>query len=279
MRTTREHEALVRGILDNPDDDARRLVYSDWLEEHGDAVRAEFIRASVRLAGLRPKVKGRAALEARVKELEKAHQKGWLDAIGLGQKRPGTKFRRGFIEEAYYLAPSAFFGDAAALFRWHPVRRLTLHASQVDDLDDERLHDLASVPELARLDELYLWDQQSPSAEGWRALFHSPHLANLTTLAVINSSLYEDGVEGLVASPHLAGLTRLDLGHCQFGVAGARALLASPHLRRLEFLYIDECFYGDEDGEDEVLADLEKRFGDGLLFETIEETEYGEGGA
>ena len=37
-------EALFRGILDNPEDDVPRLVFADWLEEHGEADRAEFIR-------------------------------------------------------------------------------------------------------------------------------------------------------------------------------------------------------------------------------------------
>lgn len=40
--------ALLRGILANPDDDLRRLVYADWLDDHGttdaDKARAEFIR-------------------------------------------------------------------------------------------------------------------------------------------------------------------------------------------------------------------------------------------
>jgi uncharacterized protein (TIGR02996 family) len=39
-----EEEALVAAIADAPADDAPRLVYADWLEEHGDVVRARFIR-------------------------------------------------------------------------------------------------------------------------------------------------------------------------------------------------------------------------------------------
>lgn len=43
-------EAILAAILDAPDDDAVRLVYADWLEENGEADRAEFIRVQVRLA-------------------------------------------------------------------------------------------------------------------------------------------------------------------------------------------------------------------------------------
>src|SRR5262245_3270462 len=43
---TPEERALVRGLLEGPDDRARRLVYADWLEEHGgaDRARSEFLR-------------------------------------------------------------------------------------------------------------------------------------------------------------------------------------------------------------------------------------------
>lgn len=37
-------DALLRRILEDPADDSARLVYADWLEEQGDADRAEFIR-------------------------------------------------------------------------------------------------------------------------------------------------------------------------------------------------------------------------------------------
>jgi uncharacterized protein (TIGR02996 family) len=36
--------AFLRDILANPADEARRLIYADWLEDHGDPDRAEFIR-------------------------------------------------------------------------------------------------------------------------------------------------------------------------------------------------------------------------------------------
>ena len=32
-----ERDALLRGIIDDPDDDAPRLVYADWLDENGEA--------------------------------------------------------------------------------------------------------------------------------------------------------------------------------------------------------------------------------------------------
>ncbi len=37
-------DALYRAILDEPGDVLRRLVFADWLEEHGQLERAEFVR-------------------------------------------------------------------------------------------------------------------------------------------------------------------------------------------------------------------------------------------
>jgi uncharacterized protein (TIGR02996 family) len=45
-----DDDALVQSIFDNPDTDAPRRVYADWLEEHGQEERAEFIRVQCELA-------------------------------------------------------------------------------------------------------------------------------------------------------------------------------------------------------------------------------------
>jgi uncharacterized protein (TIGR02996 family) len=41
---TTDRDALLAAILAAPADDAPRLVYADWLDEHGEGDRAEFIR-------------------------------------------------------------------------------------------------------------------------------------------------------------------------------------------------------------------------------------------
>lgn len=45
-----DREALLSSIITNPDDDVARLVYADWLQEHGEEDRAEFIRVQIELA-------------------------------------------------------------------------------------------------------------------------------------------------------------------------------------------------------------------------------------
>ncbi|AWM37853.1 hypothetical protein GobsT_41090 [Gemmata obscuriglobus] len=43
-------DLLLRAVLNDPEDDTARLVYADWLIEHGDRKRGEFIRGQVEAA-------------------------------------------------------------------------------------------------------------------------------------------------------------------------------------------------------------------------------------
>ena len=45
-----EADALLGAIFDHPDDDTPRLVYADWLQEHGHEDYAQFIRLSVQIS-------------------------------------------------------------------------------------------------------------------------------------------------------------------------------------------------------------------------------------
>src|SRR4051812_24479251 len=41
-----DHAAFIAAILADPEDDLRRLIYADWLDERGD-VRGDFIRSQI----------------------------------------------------------------------------------------------------------------------------------------------------------------------------------------------------------------------------------------
>ena len=72
-------EALLRAILDAPEDDAPRLVYADWLDEHGDDARAAFIRAQVELARLAPDDPNRTRIVQTERTLLNANRAAWTD--------------------------------------------------------------------------------------------------------------------------------------------------------------------------------------------------------
>jgi uncharacterized protein (TIGR02996 family) len=91
-----DDEAFLRAIGAAPADDAPRLVYADWLEERGDAARAEFIRVQCELARPGGERGRRTELRLRERELLQTHGHAWASPF-----RPACdnwEFRRGFVE-------------------------------------------------------------------------------------------------------------------------------------------------------------------------------------
>lgn len=85
-----DEAALLAAILAHPDEDTPRLMFADWLQEHGQPDRAEFIRLQC------DPTAGEAA-ENRAAELEERNRVKWL--AGLPQFVGARwEFRRGFPE-------------------------------------------------------------------------------------------------------------------------------------------------------------------------------------
>lgn len=112
-----EHEAFLDAIIADPADDTPRLMYADWLEERGNAERAEFIRVQIQLAEQerihradveavdRQQVLGRISrdgatilrtvselaledLRRRERELLEAHGKAWVQELLASIRSP-----------------------------------------------------------------------------------------------------------------------------------------------------------------------------------------------
>lgn len=106
---TSDYDALLAAILDNPADDAPRLVFSDWLEEHGEGERAEFIRVQCRIAEMEATGKGmyREVIPLRRHERELWLKNGciWLAGtplVGMDsivEQDNRVIWRRGFVAE------------------------------------------------------------------------------------------------------------------------------------------------------------------------------------
>jgi uncharacterized protein (TIGR02996 family) len=112
-------DAFLRAILAAPDDDTLRLVYADWLEEHGDP-RSEFIRIQIALAHEPADSPGRPPMEARERQLLECHQDAWLGALRPLLAR--WTFRRGFLDEI--AVPAAVYLRYARLPCPATVRRV-----------------------------------------------------------------------------------------------------------------------------------------------------------
>jgi uncharacterized protein (TIGR02996 family) len=256
-------DELLRDVVAHPDDDTPRLVCADWLDEHGQAARAEFIRVQCRLAALPERHPERAALRAREAELHASHSKAWCR--GLPQWVWGhCQFRRGFVDRVEATL-AQFLKGAAKLRRLAPVREVRIrdadqglevlgspHLASLTELHlgstgigDEGATALASSPSLTGLSALTLGNE-GIGPEGTAALASSPNLANLTVLDLgSNVRVGDEGAIALAGSPHLANLTVLRLAHAGIGPAGATPLASSPHLRKLSVLDLGLNSIGD----------------------------------
>lgn len=114
-------EALLRGVLEAPSDDAPRLVYADWLEERGEAERAEYIRSKIRWPHRADHVEYMRGNAVGCPVLE------WPDSMAsiCGTREYQPEWHRGFIRRVH-MPTDAFLARAAALFAAHPITAVRL---------------------------------------------------------------------------------------------------------------------------------------------------------
>ena len=239
-------EAFMLAIVESPDDDGLRLIYADWLDDHGQADRSEFIRAQVELARLPNDLR----MGVRRRELE-ARQGHLLRERGQEWARPfrglvaGLNFWRGFVE-AVSARPDVFLEHADAWFQAAPLRQVRFQAAMLQLAQPHVVHPssvpllrrLAASPHLARLSALdftrsYLGD------DGVEILAASPRLGRLDSLGLSSNEVGNRGVAALASSPNLSGLTHLELGANHVGQDGGRVLAFSQHVQRL--VCLDFC--------------------------------------
>ncbi|MBX3398620.1 MAG: TIGR02996 domain-containing protein [Gemmataceae bacterium] len=149
-----DRDAFIAAIAANPQEDAPRLAFADWIEEQGDATRAGFIRDQVRLARMKPGSEEAKALFRRTADTLKANLPAWIQNVcaAFGQPvewKPGNArdhglpirmdcavtlrgfsqavFERGFLEQVFIdTRPTGDGTPLGALLREHPVTRLRL---------------------------------------------------------------------------------------------------------------------------------------------------------
>jgi uncharacterized protein (TIGR02996 family) len=201
-----DESALLAAILAQPEEDTPRLVYADWLDEHGDAAgraRAEFIRLQIELARSGLTDRRRKGAEDRCLALSREHHEAWLApfrAACADEPIAGT-FRRGFIGDISGLTrlPSRFPAIAAVC----PVQRVDIEFGWAAHTPSAQA--MADCPELARVRRMEC--RRFPGDFGATALA-SPHLTGLHTL-YLQWGWLEDGVELASRSPVAQSLRHL----------------------------------------------------------------------
>lgn len=220
-------DAFLAAIVAAPGEDLPRLVYADWLDEHGDPDRAEFIRLQIALAREGAADDRLHAGVARAKELLAANKPRWEipDLHGV------QSFRRGFVE-SLQVSTDEFIAHADRIGQSAPVIGLRLvNAGPFLDA-------LYRVPWLSRLEELDLTNNLG--SRHWLGdLLAAVPLPNLRALELRNNVLFADEVRMIAGrAPTLPRLTRLNLSGNPVSDEGVGVLAENSNFAGLKELIV-----------------------------------------
>jgi uncharacterized protein (TIGR02996 family) len=265
---TTDDRAFLRGIMSNPAELTAWLVYADWLDEHDDPARAEFIRVQCERARLPEDSPQRRGLLEREEALFRRHGDAWLGP--WERLHPEATFERGFLTglsiRYYARVPLGELAEAVAPYlrhlekltlEWNTLTTGLLEALAADPprnlsaLEVRRcrrgnaaVKAVAGFPRLARLTRVRMTeDHIGPAA--LKSLAKASCLESVRALDLSYNPLGASGANTLAGCPRLDRLTTLHLNGANVGDAGAAALSASPHLAALTTLGLRHNNIGD----------------------------------
>jgi uncharacterized protein (TIGR02996 family) len=206
-----DEDALLAAICADPADDTARLVFADFLQEHGGPVEsawAMFVRAHLRL-GTGVETTGDVPI---VQRLSKTY---WLQRFAerlgfpVGCAVALEDWQRGFPNEVAAEYP-------VARERWAAlVARVPFQRVRIGGIEDEAVEDLVTWPRLERLTalDLTIWDgtliERSLSARGVAALARCPALRGLESLRLSYLEVTDRVADLILSSRYLTGLRSL----------------------------------------------------------------------
>ena len=230
-----DEKALLAAIRAEPDNDAPRLVYADWLDDHANHDRAEFIRLECEIHALltpegdapdeweQPRFR---SLEDRAGELWNANTGRWFPGLTTSTQEVETS--RGFPQHIT-LSARRFIEHGDKIFAVAPT---------IEDVLLDRLGRntpaLAACPALAHVRDLTFFETPFRAREA-EQFFASPHLSNLRSFDIgfTDPQMGPRGAQALVGCRSLGPLERLDISNHAVYDEGATALLNSERLAGL----------------------------------------------
>lgn len=268
-----EVRSFFRAIKENPDDDAPRLIFADWLQEQGDdatAARGEYLRLCVLRHRLSSDDANYSLLKRREGELFTEHRWMWLGPLRDAAR--AWAFERGMIQiavQAEQLTTSETFltphfvelnkGLRVELRKWaRTAAALWIDALKISEIQYPHINDLVYLSLLSQVNRLDLSGNthQTGITLLFRAL-RAQQLPFLTHLALERCWLDHDRLHSLSRCEQLARLHCLDLRRNRLDDDDARLLAESPHLTKGTTLLLQHNRFTTEG-----IALLRQAFGD-----------------
>jgi uncharacterized protein (TIGR02996 family) len=271
-------EAFLQAIREDPEDDAPRLIYADWLDEHGEAERAEFIRVQCELEHMAPADPRYPDLHVRQLEMLAEYERAWLG--DWADRLVRWEFKGGLLH-AVTITPEVFLFHGNDLFARHPVQRVAFVNERGVSLPEDVVREVVAAPAMSlvralevsgcRRDEP-MWGMYGGevATNAWlTALAGADHVTRLEELNLTGGTrtgrepLNLEAWRSFCATAHLRTLRSLDLSDA-YGdqedpgqlVQVASLLGEAAFGRELRFLSFEGCFITDE-----IVREIEKALG------------------
>jgi uncharacterized protein (TIGR02996 family) len=237
-----DEDALLAAIAAHPEEDTPRLMYADWLDEHGQPLRAEFIRVQIELAQKehlsRAELNRYVPLFRRNEELLDNHHAELLGPLADLWNEVRVEFRRGFLASVD-LRADQFVTHADELAALKPLPEIVLRdvAASLDLLADVS-------PHMALVTSAHMQHQRRPyptaltPADVWNVFVECWPWDRLKELNLEECRIADNGMARLVQSQNLEVLTCLDVSANDLTDAGVDSLLDSPLPRHFTHLVL-----------------------------------------
>jgi uncharacterized protein (TIGR02996 family) len=239
-------QAFLDDILAHPDDDAPRLIFADWLEEEGDAERAEFIRVQIERARLPFWDARQVRLWLRESQLLKQHEEKWKQELPTIEGVEWQEFRRGFVGAAAFDGYGSLQTNAKVCWGAAPIAAATIGPWLRQNLPRKTIAPISGLREL-RVDQSWFRPNEI------KRLASAPFLSTLRTLKISDSNLSVNDFRQLAASPHLGNVTTLRLPDNYIGNGSVEILAGATSLSSLTELDLSQSGGGGQYFEDPIL--------------------------
>lgn len=241
-----DEDALLNGIAADPAADLPRLVYADWLEEHGQELRAEFIRIQCEIAklevGPRDVIDRNVHLWRRQQEQLDGHMGELLGGATFqvtSKQGLRPRFVRGFVDELRLDQTELFeFGTRVAGLRPLPsIVAVRAEADQFEFLNQ------ASDAARGTVTELEFYGYFEPDLHNYLSE-KTTWLGVKKLTAVANVLTFEDLLE--MMRDAMPNLMSLDLANYSIDNGYVIDLLNAGILQRLSHISLIENDIGDQ---------------------------------
>lgn len=256
----------------DPDSDAARLLFADYIDERGEEPMAAFIRAQIERHQLEAVANPSESLKKRIEqlkqredELQRKYEDQWLKGI----RYVNARFVRGFLDHievdldslesladekrsefcrlrsvevssfrppGSWPLPLSYVSERLERFtqtEWGHLERLGISSLTGGCLDGDTLRLVLSL-RAPNLTRLGLRDLEGD----WeRVLAEWPGLAKIDQLALWGTTTNRR-FNHFIRSPALKDLRSIDLSHLEMDHRDSRAFFESPSMSKLQVLYI-----------------------------------------